>query len=241
MTTDWTYIGTLIGIRRFAMKSAAGQELPSAKLGWHGLHGDRQFALHRTDDLSGLPWASARDFPQLLSWSAYLDESGQLVVEAHEERWEVDLRRPESRLAFNLWASDILGTPVTLMSLWAGTFDAMPLSIISTDSLSAFATQIGRSGLSAARFRANLTVDTQGRREWPERKWVGRELRIGEQVVVRLDRHTTRCEIINFDEHGMSDGDLFSGIRLANNNRAGVYATPVRVGVVHVGAMVYIR
>ena len=35
--------------------------------------------------------------------------------------------------------------------------------------------------------------------------------------------------------------DLFSAIREANKNRAGVYASPERVGLVELGADVFVR
>ena len=49
-------IGHVEAIFRYPVKSMAGEPLAAAKLGWHGLDGDRRLAFRRIDDRSGLPW-----------------------------------------------------------------------------------------------------------------------------------------------------------------------------------------
>jgi uncharacterized protein len=99
--------------------------------------------------------------------------------------------------------------------------------------------------IDARRFRSNLIVDTADCLPWVERKWLGRDLRVGDGTdacVLRVDRNTTRCEVVNLDpETGQATHDLFEAIRNENLNRAGVYATPAHVGTLAVGATVYIR
>jgi MOSC domain-containing protein len=130
--------------------------------------------------------------------------------------------------------------------LWSGTHDSMPVSVISTATMRAAAKLIGVDALERARFRPNIVVDTDPARPWPERQWLGRELRLGDgenAAILRVDRHTTRCEVVDlFPDSGKDDGlGLFEAIREGNRNRAGVYATPRHVGHVVVGATVWIR
>ena len=59
-------IGHVEAIFRYPVKSMAGEPLPAAELGWHGLAGDRRFAFRRIDDRSGFPWLSASQLPELV-------------------------------------------------------------------------------------------------------------------------------------------------------------------------------
>src|SRR5256885_14987866 len=58
--------GRVSAIFRYPVKSMAGESLDTARLGWHGIEGDRRFAFRRLTDKSGLPWLTASKLPQLL-------------------------------------------------------------------------------------------------------------------------------------------------------------------------------
>jgi uncharacterized protein YcbX len=60
------HLGHVSEIVRYPVKSMAGTAIESAVLGWHGLEGDRRFALRRVADDSGFPWLSASHLPELL-------------------------------------------------------------------------------------------------------------------------------------------------------------------------------
>ena len=62
-------IGHVEAIFRYPVKSMAGEPLDAAKLGWHGIDGDRRLAFRRIDDLSGFPWLSAGKLPALVLFS----------------------------------------------------------------------------------------------------------------------------------------------------------------------------
>src|SRR5262245_39188578 len=59
-------IGRVEAIFRYPVRSMSGERLEAAKLGWHGLDGDRRLAFRRIDDRSGLPWLTASKLPDLL-------------------------------------------------------------------------------------------------------------------------------------------------------------------------------
>lgn len=245
-TEEWKAVGTIVGLNRYVLKGTGGDAVAQAKLGWHGLAFDRRYGLHRTHDMSGLPWVSARQFPNIASWRSSLDGDGNLIVITNEaeEAITVDPDDEAERAKFSDQASSVLGEDVRLFSLWSGTFDSMSLSIITTDTLAAVADAVGVEHLDARRFRSNIVIDTGGARPWPERKWLGRELRLGVpgSPIVRIDRHTTRCEVVDLDpDTGEADHDVFAAVRAANRNRAGVYASTRQVGVVSVEAAVFLR
>jgi uncharacterized protein YcbX len=47
-------------IFRYPVKSMGGERLEDAKLGWHGLDGDRRLAFRRIDDRAGVPVANSK-------------------------------------------------------------------------------------------------------------------------------------------------------------------------------------
>ena len=61
-------------IFQYPVKSMGGERLEAAKLGWHGLDGDRRLAFRRTDDRSGFPWLTATKLPELLMYIPYRRE-----------------------------------------------------------------------------------------------------------------------------------------------------------------------
>src|SRR6266576_2968197 len=60
------HLGHVREITRYPVKSMAGIPTESARLGWHGLEGDRRFAFRRMRDDSGFPWLRAGRLPELL-------------------------------------------------------------------------------------------------------------------------------------------------------------------------------
>ena len=66
-------IGHVEAIFRYPVKSMGGERLEVAKLGWHGLDGDRRLAFRRIDDRSGLPWLTASKLPYhfTYNWTFY--------------------------------------------------------------------------------------------------------------------------------------------------------------------------
>jgi hypothetical protein len=58
------------------VKSMGGERLEAAKLGWHGLDGDRRLAFRRMDDRSGMPWLTASKLPAVLLFAPHPREDG---------------------------------------------------------------------------------------------------------------------------------------------------------------------
>ena len=125
-------VGMVEAMFRYPVKSMAGEALAAADLGWHGLAADRRLALRRTADRSGSPWLTARALPELLRFVPV-----QRGAEAAAE-FPTHVRSPEGEElpAFGEeLASEIgrrCGTPVQMMRLNHGIFDAASVSLIST-------------------------------------------------------------------------------------------------------------
>jgi uncharacterized protein YcbX len=219
--------------------------LPEAKVGWHGVADDRRFAFHKLDDPSGLPWLSARDCPRLLLYQAApVDSSSRntassFVVTSPEGN-SVPLDAPELLEELMREARQ----PLRLTQVWRGTFDSMPLSIITTDSIAALEKLTGRV-LERERFRPNLVVRTDGSRPFPEDKWVSNAVVIGdgkERLIVRVNRKDPRCRIVNFDPRtAIEDSRILTRIVQDRKNQLGVYASIEFPATVRVGDPVRLR
>jgi uncharacterized protein YcbX len=69
-------IGHVEAIFWYPVKSMRGERLEVAKLGWHGLDGDRRLSFRRIDDRSGMPWVTASKLPDLLLFAPHRHEDG---------------------------------------------------------------------------------------------------------------------------------------------------------------------
>jgi len=87
-------VGKIQAIFRYPVKSMAGEQIDVASLGWHGLDGDRRFAVRRVNDPSSFPWLSASRLPELLLFKPL--NTSPALVRTPEGR-ELDLQGEELR------------------------------------------------------------------------------------------------------------------------------------------------
>ena len=64
-------LGHLSAIFRYPIKSMAGARLDIAKIGWHGIEGDRRIAFRRLADRGAFPWLTASRLPELLLYQPF--------------------------------------------------------------------------------------------------------------------------------------------------------------------------
>jgi len=123
-------------------------------------------------------------------------------------------------------------------------FDFAPLHLITTSTLSRIAELSPRGTVEPERYRPNIIIQTPGR-EFTENDWVGRDLRIGTSVVLRVIGRTHRCAVPTL-EHGELPRDTAALQVPAEHNRvtpmdhfgplpcAGVYAQVLRPGRIQI-------
>jgi uncharacterized protein YcbX len=75
-------VGRIEAIFRYPVKSMRGEALEEAALGWHGIEGDRRFALRRIDDRGGFPFLTASKLPELVLFTP----SGEHVITPEGEK-----------------------------------------------------------------------------------------------------------------------------------------------------------
>jgi uncharacterized protein YcbX len=233
--------GRISAIFRYPVKSMAGESLDSARLGWHGLEGDRRLAFRRLTDNSEFPWLTASKLPQLLLYKPFrLDSNGNELLPTHvrtPDGKEYELRSNELREDI----SGRYGNDVELMNLKHGIFDEAPISVISLGTVHGIARESGRD-LDIRRFRPNVVIEPISAEPFEEDRWVGRTLIFGEgdsAAAVRVTMKDERCVMVNFDpDTAERDSAVMQTIVRLNENYAGVYGTVVRAGELRVGQLV---
>ncbi|MGD0377417.1 MAG: MOSC N-terminal beta barrel domain-containing protein [Streptosporangiaceae bacterium] len=229
-------VGVVARLWRYPVKSMAAEAITSAYVSWAGLAGDRKWAFVRpASSHNGFPWLTIRDNPAM---------SGCVPTLLDPERPDksaVQVRAPGGK-TYGLadpGLAEELGAGARLMRLDRGAFDAMPVSLISTGTVSALCALAEVPG-NELRFRPNLVIAPTAGAPYAEDEWVGRALQIGE-AIVRIDRRDTRCVIVNVDPGaGRPDAALLQVIGRHRGACAGVYGSTVRPGLVQAGDLVTI-
>jgi len=234
-------LGRINAIFRYPVKSMAGALLEVARLGWHGLEGDRRLAFRRLNDKSAFPWLTASKLPQLLCYQPFggdghTPEPLPTHVRTPDGK-EYELRSNELREEVSLR----YGSDVELMNLKHGIFDEASISVISLSTVSGIGRECGRD-LDLRRFRPNIVIETDSIEPFAEDSWVGRSLMFGEGnngAAVRVTMKDERCVMVNLDpDTAESDARVMKTVVRLNENYAGVYGTVVRVGELRVGQVV---
>lgn len=209
-------VGTVVGLWRYPVKSMARQALDEVDVSWHGFAGDRRWAFLREDvPRSGFPWLTIRQRADLCRYRprfadpAEPDSSKTLVTTPQGREFEVI----DAELSADLHARAV--------KLDRGTFDALPLSLLTTAA-------IGQ--LDVRRFRPNVLVDGG-----PEEAWLGRVLRIG-GLRMRVDRRDKRCAVVNVDpDTARRNPGVLRAIARERELCLGVYGSTAEPGRVSIG------
>jgi len=275
--TEQGFLGTVAVLRRYPVKSMLGENLRDCAVTGRGLTGDRLLGLvHRETgkvasakhprlwrSLLRLSAASGPDvkiaFPDGTSIAAtdpgidaalseFLGHNVTLTADPPPDA-TLDRADPEQVLR------DGLTAPVRVEDLRLGDaspegtfFDFAPLHLMSTSTLTRIAELSPRGAVELHRYRPNLVIQTAAA-GFTENDWVGRELRVGSDLAVRVLARTPRCAIPTL-EHGGLPRDVDALRVPAAHNRispfdglgpqpcAGVYAQVLHPGRIRVGDVV---
>src|SRR3954452_18919098 len=133
----------------------AAEALDSVEVSWAGFAGDRRWAFVRGDvPRSGFPWMTIREE------AAMLGHLPRFVEPERPDKSRVMVQVPgggELDVIDPALAAS-LGPGVRVIKQDRGVFDAMPLSLLTTQTLAALG-QLAGADLAAGRFRPNLLVE----------------------------------------------------------------------------------
>jgi uncharacterized protein YcbX len=237
-------IGHVEAIFRYPVKSMRGERLEVAKVGWHGLDGDRRLALRRMDDRSGFPWLTAGKLPDLVRFTPHRREdgaSGDLPTHVRTPDGD-DLPVFGEDLATEIGRR--YGAPVQMMQLNHGIFDEASVSVIASDTVREIERLAGRSA-DVRRFRPNVVVRLLRPAPFQEDEWVGGVLSFGEgddAPAIAVTMRDVRCSMVNLDPDSASRApEVLKAVVDANQNNAGIYGAVTRIGRVAVGQAVVLH
>jgi hypothetical protein len=230
-------VGRVVALYRYPVKSMAGEPLAAADVSWHGLAGDRRWAFVRPGlERSGFPWLTIRERSDMTHFRPAFtdpdrpDASATAVTTPGGDRYDV----ADAELAREL------GEGVRVIKQDRGAFDALPLSLMTTQTVAGLEAHAGRA-LDVRRFRPNLVVDAGEADPFAEDGWVGATLRIG-TLRMRVDKRDKRCVVVNVDpETTARDPRVLRAIARERGAQLGVYGSVVEPGRVAVGDAVVLE
>jgi uncharacterized protein YcbX len=231
-------------IFRYPVKSMGGERLEVAKLGWHGLEGDRRLAFRKIDDRSGLPWLTASKLPDLVLFAPHhRNDSAPADLPTH-------VHTPDGE-DMPVFGEDLAaevgrrcGVPVQMMQLNHGIFDEASISVIALDTVSEIARLAGRSP-DVRRFRPNVVVRLLRPVPFQEDEWLGGVLSFGEgddAPAITVTMRDVRCSIVNIDPDSASRApEVQKAVVRAHQNTAGIYGAVTRIGGLAVGQTILLH
>ncbi|MGW2521123.1 MOSC domain-containing protein [Streptomyces sp. NPDC001617] len=270
--------GTVAALRRYPVKSMLGERIEAAEVTDRGLAGDRRLALVDRETGKVASAKAPRLWRELLSCAATLTQTGAdittpdgrtlrstgpgtddalsalvgrtvTLTDTPPPAAALDRSRPEQVLESGLDAQVEADLVQFGSASPPGTFfDFAPVHLITTATLARIAALSPRGTVEAERYRPNLVIDLD-EDGFPESDWLGKELTVGDELILRVIALTPRCAIPTL-AHGPFPRDPDALRVPARHNRvpalpdrapepcAGAYAQVVRGGRVRVGDVV---
>ncbi|BBB08512.1 MOSC domain-containing protein [Sphingopyxis sp. EG6] len=189
------------------------------------------------------------DIDQLLS--AALGREVMLAF-ARGAALEIDRARPEDvdeRGPDGEVSPDILKLGMAAPD--GGFVDYAPVHMIAGASLRRVAMAIGAPGPEPVRFRPNIVLDTIDAEPFQENGWIGRDLHVGDAIVLRFISPTPRCAVpaLKHDEtplaprvtHVIGTLNRVEALDMGKLACLGAYARVIRGGTARVGDTVRLR
>jgi len=254
-------VGKVESLWRYPVKSMRGEELEEAFAGYPGVYGDRLFAFRSSASPKGFPYFTAREQRRLLQYRPrfrYPDKAARPVnlteadkmgagpLSADISELMVDIETPEGKtlaiddpVLIKMLRSDIDEKhQLTLMRSHRAMTDCRPVSIFSLQSARQLEEETGVP-IDKRRFRANVYVDLTSGGGFAENDFVGRSLRIGPKVVVRILERDARCMMITLDpDTGEKSPAILKQVAQAHDGMAGVYGAVMVEGMLHKGDLI---
>lgn len=233
-------VGYVQSVRRYPVKSMAGEDLQEAFVSYAGLVGDRVYAFVDESNHSSFPWLTARQAHELLLLRPRFLQAPAPAPEADGTGFQLQVDTPSRSFEvtspeFKHYLQERFGRPLRLRFSERGLHDARPLSLIGLATVEALGEEVGIR-LDPRRFRANLYADWSDHRPFLEDELVGRQLQVGEKLVLMVAKKDQRCAIITLDpDTAAAAPQVLENVARRHGGCAGVYAVVVREGAVRPG------
>ncbi|MCS7095274.1 MAG: MOSC domain-containing protein [Thaumarchaeota archaeon] len=239
-------VGRVASIRRYPLLGCGGEELSEAQVLDVGVEGDRIYALREKSSNSILEpvgksydWGKTITEPKLLLLNASLRE-GRLEVELPAGITLSEDEIDEGLSEFLSREVEVLEAPWVMRSR---SLRGRAIHLLTTSSIDALRSRKNDLDFSIARFRPNLyLVVGEGAPDFCEDLWVGKELLIGKDLVLKVEARNPRCAVTTLPQRFVSrEPEVLSSIVEINHGHLGVVCSVVREGRVSVGDYVELR
>jgi uncharacterized protein YcbX len=253
-------VGRVDSLWRYPVKSMAGEEREEIFVGYAGVYGDRLFAVGNAGAPARFPYLTAREESGMLAYRPRFrhPEKTALPINLAEARGitptvadpadlAVDVETPsgdclaidDAALLSGL-AKRVDGAALRLLRSERALTDCRPVSLFSLQTAAQLGTEVG-TVLDKRRFRANIYMDLDSAPGFAEDSFVGKNLKIGSQLVISVLERDGRCKMISLDpDTGEANPQVLRKVAVAHEGKAGVYAAVLMEGVVRRGDIIEI-
>ncbi|MEK7099128.1 MAG: MOSC domain-containing protein [Patescibacteria group bacterium] len=233
-------IGSVEKLRRYPVKSMAGEEIAEAFAAYTGIVGDRVWSLvDKQKEQANFPWFSARDAAELIHFVPRFSAMPAVAIPYPvREQYAILVKTPDGAEyaiddpIFTAFLKERFDRDLYARFSDRGSQDSRPLSLFGMATLRALEKEMNIS-LDHRRFRANIYAAWDTNTAFYEDTLVGKKLQIGEKLVIEISKKDIRCQVIALDpDTGEKNMSILSHVALRHENCAGVYAVVLREGIV---------
>lgn len=240
-------VGTLQTLRRYPVKSMAGEDLSEVYVTYAGLVGDRVFAFVDNENRTNFPWMTGRQGHEMILFKPRLLAPPETANEhPAAEQFQVEVTVPEGKKfqmgeeSFARYVESRFGRSVKLRFSERAMTDACPVSIFGLETVRALSDETGMK-LDHRRFRANFYVAWESSEPFYENSLVGKTVQIGEKLTVQVVEKDGRCIMITLDpETAKPSPEVLRTVSQKHEGCAGVYGAVLREGIARVNDPVYV-
>lgn len=228
-------VGAVGWLGRYPVKSTAGESLARAEVTRRGLAYDREWAVYTAAGYiaSGKSSRRFRKVEGLMRWRSTMPETaGDPVPVLHDPdgvTWRVD----DPSAATALTAA--FGQPLTpRLETTVSHYDDCGVHLVTRSAIRRTEQLVGDQ-VDARRMRANLILDTDDT-GFVEDAWIGSELAIGPEVVLRLGPGMPRCVMVDQPQVDVpAERPILHALGRHHDVLLGLQAEVVRTGTITIG------
>ncbi|HEY6749018.1 MAG TPA: MOSC N-terminal beta barrel domain-containing protein [Mycobacteriales bacterium] len=224
-------VGTVVSLARYPVKSMSGESLRQFAVTARGVEADRVWAVYTADGRIGSGKTTQR-FRRI---------DGLVMLGARMDGGRAEIGFPDGTTAAagspeaDLRLSDLFGQPLSVRAeTTVPHHDDCPVHLVTTASLRRLEDLLGEP-VDTRRARPNLVLDVGGA-GFLDNDWKGRDLRIGDEVVLRVGDGMPRCAMVTMAQPGLAhDARVLKLIAEHNDLDLGLQTTVLRAGQVRLG------
>jgi uncharacterized protein YcbX len=263
---------TVATLFRYPVKSMMGEEINSTALTRRGLYGDRAYAVLDVETGKVASAKNPRKWPTMFRFRAAftepLDSRSSLppvrIMMPHGETITSDDDEIDKTLSRAFDREVVLKSVVPigaqLEEYWPEVeglaqqdvvtdesmppetfFDLATVHLLTTSTLDRLRELNPQSRFEPRRFRPNIIVRTD-ETGFAENEWIGRTLRIGERVRLKITGPCGRCVMTTLAQGDLpSDNDILRSAVKYNEARVGIYADVLEAGTVRSGDAIVVE